>query len=154
MDEKQARAALDEVDRRRGEATRIAAREGAPAWFVVACGVVLLALALVSDLRAQLPGWDGWFARWGVPALGIAVIGVCALVVHRRATVTAHRSASGRQMAEAAVGLVAFYVVAMAIGIPMRDFRIPFDQTVSAAGALIVVLAGWGLWRYLVARRG
>lgn len=154
MDEEQARAALAEVGRRRGEVTTIAAREGAPVWFVVVAVVVLVALALVSDLRMQVPGWNGWFTRWAVPALGLVVLVVCWLAVYRRLTVTAHSSVTGRQMAVLAVGAVAFYVVAMAIGIPMRYYRVPFDQTVSTVVAALVVLAGWAVWRLVMARRG
>ncbi|TCK22518.1 hypothetical protein [Pseudonocardia endophytica] len=153
MDEEQARAALTEVERRRGEVTRIAARESSPLWFAVVAAAVVLALALVSDLRTQVPGWNGWFTKWGVPLLGLVVIAVCGWIVYRRAAVTAHRSATGRQMAEAAVALVAYYVAAMAVGIPMRSYDVPFDQTVSTVGSGVLVLAGWLVWRRVVARR-
>jgi cation transport ATPase len=154
MDEDQARAALTEVDRRRDEVVRLAGRESAPRWFALVAAVVILALAVVTDVRLQVPEWNGWFTRWVVPLIGLAVIGICGWVVYRRATVTAHSSATGRQMAEIAVALVAYYLLAMAIGMPMRYYDVPFDQTVSTLGAGVLVLVGWLVWRRVVARRG
>lgn len=148
-DEQQARAALAEVDRRRDEVARMSVREVAPPWFLAVAAAVLVATALVSDLRTQIPDWNGWFTRWAVPVLGLLVMAVCLLVVHRRATVTAHRSVTRRRTTTLGVGVIACYVVAMVIGIPMRLHRIPFDQTVSTVGAAVLVVAGWLVYRHV-----
>lgn len=146
MDGDEARAALAEVSRRRGQGVRIALRSGMPRWYFVLAALILLGQMLVTDLRTLDPAPDGWFLRWGMPLLVIAVLAVAGWIAHRRAPVTAHRSTLGEQLSVVAVGFVVFYGLAMGIGIPMRYFGIPFDQTVSGTGALLLMLFGGFMW--------
>ena len=146
MDENEARAALSEVNRRRGHATWLALWAGTPRWSVLAAVAILLAHTLTSDLRALDPAPDGWFLRWGTWLLTLALLTAVGWVAHRRSPVTAHRSTFGERMAVCAVLLVVLYVLLMVIGVPMRYAGIPFDQTVSVAGALVLLFLGVRLW--------
>lgn len=154
MNGDEARAALAEVSRRRGQGTRIALWSGTPRWFFVLAAVLLFGQMLATDLRALDPAPAGWFPRWGMPLLVLAVLAVAGWVAHRRAPVTAHRSTLGEQLSVLAVGFLVFYGLMMAIGIPMRYSDVPFDQTVSGAGAmLLMVLVGF-VWSRRRDRRG
>ncbi|ALE75216.1 hypothetical protein AD006_03260 [Pseudonocardia sp. EC080610-09] len=154
MDGDEARAALTEVSRRRGQGTRIALWSGTPRWFFVLAAVVLFGQMLVTDLRALDPAPAGWFLRWGVPLSVLVVLAVAGWVAHRRARATAHRSTLGEQLSIVAVCFVVFYGLLMGIGIPMRFFDVPFDQTVSGTGAMLLMVLGGFLWSRRRDRRG
>lgn len=148
-----AREELAEVDRRRAQLARVAVRRGLPWWYVGSLLGVFLALAVQLDLRTQVMDWDGWFARWGVPGIGIVVVIALSLVARRRSGVQARNDLArgpGSAMAALCVG---YLVLSIGIGIPLRSFDVPWDQTVSGIVAGVLVLIGWSLWRAREARR-
>lgn len=148
-----AREELAEVDRRRAQMARVAVRRGLPWWYVGSFLGVFLALAVQLDVRAQVLDWDGWFARWGVPGIGIVVVIALSVLAQRRAGVQARNDLARGPGSAMAVLCVSYLVLSIGIGIPLRSYDVPWDQTLSSAAASVLVLTGWSLWRARETRR-
>ena len=151
-DRQNARDALAEVRGRQEQVSAMVWRRGVPAWLVGAVAAVYLILSVVQDVRTQVPEWNGPFLRWVVPALGLLTVVAVMLTAHRRIGLRPHGPA-GRAYTVLGVLAIAFVVLAIAIGIPLRANDVGWDQTLSAVPAMAVVLVVGAIWRAVDIRR-
>lgn len=152
MDRQHAREALAEVRGRQEQVSAIVWRQGMPAWLVGALATLYLVSSVAQDVRTQVPGWNGPFLKWVVPALGLLAVVAVLLVVHRRLGLRPHGPA-GRAYTVLGVLSVAYLVLAIAIGTVLRANDVPWDQTLSAVTAMAVVLVLGAVWRAVDIRR-
>ncbi len=152
MDRQRAREALAEVRGRQEQVSAIVWRQGVPAWLVGALAATYLVSSLAQDVRTQVPGWNGPFLEWVVPALGLLAIVAALLVVHRRIGLRPHGPA-GRAYTVLGVLAVAYLVLAIAIGTVLRANDVPWDHTLSSVTAMVVVLVLGAVWRAVDIRR-
>ncbi|OZM70387.1 hypothetical protein CFN78_26075 [Amycolatopsis antarctica] len=153
IDRQQASEALAEVSGRQNQVSAMVWRRGVPAWLVGVLAAILLLLAVASDVRSQIPSWNGPFLKWGVPVLGVLTMLTLVLVVmHRRLGLRPHGPA-GRAYLALSWLPAAYFVLAIAIGIPLRANDVSWDQTLSGVPAMAIVLAVGAVWRTVGIRR-
>lgn len=152
VDRRQANEALAEVRGRQEQVSAIVWRQGVPAWLVGTAAALYLALSVVQDARTQVPGWNGPFLKWVVPGLAVLVFVAMLLVVHRRLGLRPHGPA-GRAFTVLGVLALVYLVLAIGIGTVLRANDVPWDQTLSAVPAMVVVLIVGAVWRAVDIRR-
>ena len=145
-DRQQAREALAEVRGRQEQVATIVWRHGVPAWLVGALAVLYLVTSVAQDVRTQIPQWNGPFLKWVVPGIGLLAVAAVLVVVHRRLGLRPHGPA-GRAYTVLGALVLAFLVLAIAIGTALRANDIAWDQTLSTVAATAVVLVVGAVWR-------
>lgn len=142
VDARQAQDSLDEVRTRERQVADVVARDGAPGWYVGGIAAAFLAVAASSDLDDLWgTGWAGPVLDYGVPAAGVAVIAVLAMVLHRRIGLRPRRNSGPvqRGMVWLAVAFVAVYI---GLGTVLRIAGVSWDSTISGAVAALVFVGG------------
>jgi peptidoglycan/LPS O-acetylase OafA/YrhL len=138
-DPERAREALDEVSYRRRQVSTLVHRRALPWWYAAGLSVLLLAQAVVLDLRMLHPERVGPPLQYGISAVVAVVIVGLGILVHRsvglRPRSWAARAANVRLLTLAGV----YLAVTIAVGTVLRALDVPWDQTVGACCGLVVV---------------